>query len=61
MGGLPSLAGAVQETDRLGVLPDTAETVGVAGASGGSGTSMTLIVTSATVVSAPSEAVTVTA
>ena len=46
MAGLPALAGAAQETDRLVVLPD-AETMGVAGALGGSSTSVTLIVTSA--------------
>ena len=55
------MAGAVQETDRLGVLPATAETMGVRGASGGSFTSVTLMATSATALAAPSEAVTVTA
>ena len=50
MAGLPALAGAAQETDRLVVLPDTAETMGVAGALGGSSTSVILMVTSATAV-----------
>ena len=61
MAGLPALAGAAQETDRRVVLPDTAETMGVAGALGGSSTSVTLIVTQAqTAVAVPSDAVTVT-
>ena len=60
MAGLPALAGAAQLTDRLVVLPDTAETMGVAGALGGSSTSVTPIVTVATAVAVPSEAVTVT-
>ena len=60
MGGLPALAGAAQETDRLVALPETAETVGVAGALGGSSTSVMLIVTLASAVAVPSEAVTVT-
>ena len=54
------MAGAAQLTDRLVVLPDTAETMGVAGALGGSSTSVTLMVTVATAVAVPSEAVTVT-
>ena len=54
------MAGAAQLTDRLVVLPDTAETAGVAGALGGSSTSVTLMVTVATAVAVPSEAVTVT-
>ena len=61
MSGLPALAGAAQETDRLVLLPDTAETAGVAGALGGSSTSVTLMVTLATAVAVPSETVTVTA
>ena len=60
MAGLPALAGAAQLTDRLVVLPETAETMGVAGALGGSSTSVTLIVTLAAAVDVPSEAVTVT-
>ena len=60
MSGLPVLVGAVQETERLVVLPETAETVGAAGADGGSSTSLTLIVTVAVAVAVPSEAVTVT-
>ena len=54
------MAGATQLTDRMVVLPDTAETAGVAGALGGSSTSVTPIVTLATAVAVPSEAVTVT-
>ena len=45
MGGLPALPGAAQETDRLVVLPETAETVGLVGASGGSSTSVMGMVT----------------
>ena len=54
------MAGASQLTDRLVLLPETAETMGVAGALGGSSTSVTLIVTLAAAVDVPSEAVTVT-
>ena len=61
MAGLPSLAGAAQETVRLVVLSGTAETVGVAGASGGSFTSVMLMVTLASAVALlVSVAVTVT-
>ena len=60
MAGLAALAGAAQVTVRLVLLPATAETTGVAGARGGSATSVTLMVTSATAVAVPSEAVTVT-
>ena len=40
MAGLPVLAGADQETNRLVVLPETAATLGAPGAAGGSSTSM---------------------
>ena len=62
--GLPVLSGAVQLTDRLSLLPSTAETVGAAGAEGGSSTSSTVTVMAWSVVSArapvPPVAVTVT-
>ena len=61
---MPVLPGAVQVTDRLSLLPETAETVGAAGAEGGSSTSFTVTVMAWSVVSArapvPPVAVTVT-
>ena len=60
MAGRPVLAGALQLTFRLSVVPDFAATAGAAGRSGGSSTSVTLMVTALVASTVPSFTFTVT-
>ena len=60
MAGRPVLAGALQLTSRLPVVPAFAATAGAAGWSGGSSTSVTLMVTALVTFTVPSLTFTVT-